>query len=47
MIVKVAETMSQRKASEKSMSDILAKEYLTIHEVAILLYLSSLGTCTH
>ena len=38
--IKVAETMSQRKASEKSMSEILAKEYLTIHEVAILLGLS-------
>lgn len=38
--IKVAETMSQRKASEKSMSEILAKEYLTIQEVAILLGLS-------
>lgn len=38
--VKVAATMSQRKASEKSMSEILAKEYLTIQEVAILLGLS-------
>lgn len=38
--IKVAETMSQRKASEKSMSEILAKEYLTIREVAILLGLS-------
>ncbi len=38
--IKVAETMSQRKDSEKSMSKILAKEYLTIHEVAILLGLS-------
>lgn len=38
--VKMAETMSQRKASEKSMSEILVKEYLTIQEVAILLGLS-------
>ena len=28
--VKMAETMSHRKASEKSMSEILVKEYLTI-----------------
>lgn len=38
--VKMAETMSHRKASEKSMSEILVKEYLTIQEVAILLGLS-------
>ena len=38
--IKVAETMSQRKASEKSMSEILVKEFLTIQEVAILLGLS-------
>lgn len=38
--VKMAETMSHRKASEKSMSEILMKEYLTIQEVAILLGLS-------
>lgn len=38
--VKMAETMSHRKASEKSMSEILLKEYLTIQEVAILLGLS-------
>ena len=36
----MAETMSHRKASEKSMSEILVKEYLTIQEVAILLGLS-------
>lgn len=38
--VKMAETMSHRKASEKSMSEILVKEYLTIQQVAILLGLS-------
>ena len=38
--VKMAETMSHRKASEKSMSEILVKEYLTIQEVAILSGLS-------
>lgn len=38
--VKMAETMSHRKASEKSMYEILVKEYLTIQEVAILLGLS-------
>ena len=38
--VKMAETMRHRKASEKSMSEILVKEYLTIQEVAILLGLS-------
>lgn len=38
--LKMAETMSHRKASEKSMSEILVKEYLTIQEVAILLGLS-------
>lgn len=38
--VKMAETMSHRKASEKSMSEILVKKYLTIQEVAILLGLS-------
>lgn len=32
--------MSHRKASEKSISEILVKEYLTIQEVAILLGLS-------
>lgn len=36
----MAETMSHRKASEKSMYEILVKEYLTIQEVAILLGLS-------
>lgn len=36
----MAETMSHRKASEKSMSEILVKEYLTIQEVAILSGLS-------
>lgn len=38
--IKMAETMSQRKASEKSMSEIVVKEFLTIQEVAILLGLS-------
>ena len=36
----MAETMSHQKASEKSMYEILVKEYLTIQEVAILLGLS-------
>lgn len=38
--IKMAETMSQQKASEKSMSEIVVKEFLTIQEVAILLGLS-------
>ena len=45
--VKMAETMSHRKASEKSMSEILVKEYLTIQEVAILLGLSRQTIYSH